>query len=217
MLEPLLSQLNEMRIILASSSKQRSLLLSSTKLKFEVVPSDYEENLDPKEHTFSDLVEKTAIGKLSDVWEKLKNDRRKPDIIIGVDTMVAYNGRMYGKPKSREDAIKTITDLTQYGLPNSVYTGVAIQYNNRIYKFTEVTSVYMHKLSYEEILAYVDTGEPMGKAGGYGIQGIASTFVTRVEGDCNNVIGLPLCRLALELKNILRNNFQDNISFSNNK
>ncbi|KAG5883374.1 hypothetical protein JTB14_009072 [Gonioctena quinquepunctata] len=183
MLEPLMSQLNEMRIILASSSKQRAALLNSTKLKYEIIPSNYEENLDPAEHTFSDFVEKTAVG---------------------VDTMVTYNGRMYGKPKTKEDAIKTITDLTQSGLPNSVYTGVAISYKEQIHKFTEVTTVYMHKLDKEEILAYVDTGEHMGKAGGYGIQGIAGTFVSRIEGDVNNVIGLPLCRLSVELKRILK-------------
>ncbi|XP_023029430.1 dTTP/UTP pyrophosphatase [Leptinotarsa decemlineata] len=205
MLEPLLSQLNEMRIILASSSKQRAALLNSLKLKYEIYPSTYEENLDPAEHTFSDYVEKTAICKLTEVFNRLKNDTRKPDIIIGVDTMVAYNGRMYGKPKSKEDAIKTITDLTQSGIPNAVYTGVAISYKDQIHKFTEVTTVHMHKLEQEEIIAYVETGEPMGKAGGYGIQGIASTFVTRIEGDVNNVIGLPLCRLSLELKKIVMN------------
>ncbi|CAG9837083.1 unnamed protein product [Diabrotica balteata] len=205
MLEPFLSQLNEMRIVLASGSKQRATLLTSTKLKYEIIPSDYEENLNPKDHTFSEFVEKTATGKLLDVWEKLKNDTKKPDIIIGVDTMVTYNGRMYGKPKSRDDAIKTITDLTQSGIPNSVYTGVAIRYKSKIHTFTEVTTVYMLKLDLEEIVAYVDTGESKGKAGGYGIQGIASTFVTRIEGDCNNVIGLPLCRLASELKKIIAN------------
>ncbi|CAG9863324.1 unnamed protein product [Phyllotreta striolata] len=203
MLEPFVSQLNEMRVILASKSKQRASLLSSAKVKFEIVESDFDENLDPKEHTFSDFVEKTALGKLKNVWEKLKNDQRKPDLIIAVDTMVAFNGRMYGKPRSREDALKTITDLTQHNLPNSVYTGVVIRYLNEIHKFTEVTTVYMHKITKEEISAYVDTGEPMGKAGGYGIQGIASTFVERIEGDCNNVIGLPLCRLAVELKKII--------------
>ncbi|CAH1991929.1 unnamed protein product [Acanthoscelides obtectus] len=210
MLEPLLSQLNEMRIILASSSKQRRALLGSTNLKFEVVPSDYEENLDPKQHTFSEFVEKTAIGKLNDVYDRLKNDVKKPDVVIGVDTMVAYNGRMYGKPKDKEDAIRIIRDLTQSNLPNSVYTGVAIRYKDIIHKFTEVTNVYMHKLDENEILAYVETGEPMGKAGGYGIQGIASTFVTRIDGDCNNVIGLPLCRLSLELKRILGNSMASN-------
>ncbi|XP_076270384.1 dTTP/UTP pyrophosphatase [Rhynchophorus ferrugineus] len=205
MLEPLLSQLNNMRVILASGSKQRANLLASTKLKFEIVPSDYEENLDPKEHTFSDFVEKTALGKLNDVYEKLKNDTRKPDLIIGSDTMVVYNGKMYGKPKNRNEAIQCITDLTRGGLPNSVYTGVVIWYKNNVHTFTEVTTVYMAKLTDEEIAAYVDTGEPMGKAGGYGVQGIASTFVKRIDGDFNNVIGLPLCRLSQVLKNIIKN------------
>lgn len=77
-------------------------------MKFEIFPSDYEENLDPREHTFSDFVEKTALGKLKDVCGKLKNDQRKPDLIIAVDTMVAYDGRMFGKPKSKEDAFNTI-------------------------------------------------------------------------------------------------------------
>ncbi|CAG9768459.1 unnamed protein product [Ceutorhynchus assimilis] len=203
MLEPVLSQLNSMRVVLASSSKQRISLLKSTNLKFETVPPDFEENLDPKEHTFSDFVEKTAIGKLMDVYCKLQNDQRKPDIIIGSDTMVTYNGKMYGKPTTKEEAFQCIKDLTQGGLPNSVYTAVVIWYKNKIYKFTEVTTVYMVPLTDEEVTAYVETGEPMGKAGGYGIQGIASTFVTRIEGDFNNVIGLPLCRLVLTLKKIV--------------
>ncbi|CAH0556690.1 unnamed protein product [Brassicogethes aeneus] len=203
MFEPLLSQLNDMRIILASSSKVRQTILASTKLKFEVVPSNYEENLDPKEHTFSDFVEKTAMGKLNDVYERFKNDSRKPDIIIGVDTMVTFNGRMYGKPKDKNDAIRTITNLTQSGMPNMVYTGVAIWYKDNIYKFTEVTTVHMHKLTKEEIISYVDSGEPFGKAGSYGIQGIASTFVKRIEGDCNNVIGLPLHTLTYKLKELI--------------
>ncbi|EFA04414.1 N-acetylserotonin O-methyltransferase-like protein [Tribolium castaneum] len=208
MLEPLVSKLNDLRVILASGSEQRAALLKSTRLNFEVVPSNFEENLDPKEHTFSDFVEKTALGKVNDVWERLKNDERKPDIIIGADTMVTFNGRMYGKPKTKEQAIKTITDLTHSPhIPNSVYTGVVVRYKNEIRKFTEVTTVYMAKLSPEEILAYVETGEPMGKAGGYGIQGMASTFVDRIEGDGNNVIGLPMSRLAKLLKQIILNQF----------
>ncbi|XP_050309830.1 dTTP/UTP pyrophosphatase [Anthonomus grandis grandis] len=203
MLEPLLSQLNSMRVVLASSSKQRANLLSSMKLKFDIVSSDYEENLNPRDHTFSDFVEKTALGKLNDVHEKLKTDSRPPDLIIASDTMVTCNGKMYGKPRTKEEAIATITDLTQQDLPNSVYTGVVIWYKNKIHKFTEVTTVYMAPLTDKEILSYVETGEPMGKAGGYGIQGLASTFVTRIEGDFNNVIGLPLCRLAFTLKRIV--------------
>lgn len=117
--------------------------------------------------------------------------------------------------------------LTQSGLPNSVYTGVVIWYKEKLHKFTEVTTVHMMKLTDEEIMGYIQTGEYKwvsicnfsclliddsnclcyrGKAGSYGIQGIASTFVSRIEGDGNNVIGLPLCRLCFELKRILNEN-----------
>ncbi|RZB39780.1 N-acetylserotonin O-methyltransferase-like protein [Asbolus verrucosus] len=205
MFEPLISKLNDLRVVLASSSEQRAMLLRSTKIKFEVIPSNFEENLDPKEHTFSDFVEKTALGKVNDVWERLKTDPVKPDIIIGVDTMVAFNGQMYGKPKTKEQAVRTITDLTQTNIPNQVYTGVVIRYRDEVRKFTEVTTVHMSKLTPEEVLAYVETGEPMGKAGGYGIQGIASTFVEKIEGDVNNVVGLPLCRLTQTLKQMILN------------
>lgn len=118
--------------------------------------------------------------------------------------------------------MKSICSLTQSGVPNFVYTGVIVNYCGKIKAFTEVTKVFMAFLNDEEINAYVDSGEPMynnvkskkchewscflcsrGKAGGYGIQGIASTFVQRIEGDYNNVIGLPLCRLAQTLKEIV--------------
>ncbi|XP_031344323.1 uncharacterized protein LOC116171555 [Photinus pyralis] len=203
MLKPLLDKLNTMRVILASSSPQRKLILESTSLQFEVHSSNFEENLRPEDYTFSEFVEETALGKVADVYERLKGDTRKPDIIIGVDTMVTLDGRMYGKPQTREEAIETITKLTSAGIPNVVYTGVVIKYRENIEKFTAVTTVYMGKLTKEEIIAYVDTGEPMGKAGGYGIQGIASTFVERIEGDFNNVIGLPLYQLTQKLKEIV--------------
>lgn len=78
-------------------------------LKFEVYASDFEENLQPEDYTFSEFVQETARGKVEDVYDKLKNDKVKPDVIIGVDTMVTYDGKMYGKPKTREEAINTIT------------------------------------------------------------------------------------------------------------
>ncbi|KAF5289000.1 hypothetical protein FQA39_LY03879 [Lamprigera yunnana] len=203
MLKPLLDKLNSMRVILASSSPQRRAILESTTLKFEIHSSNFEENLRPEDYSYSEFVQETALGKVQDVYQQLKNDIVKPDIIIGVDTMVTLDGKMYGKPKTRDEAINTITQLTSSGIPNVVYTGVVIRYQEKIEKFTSVTTVYMGKLTEEEILAYVDTEEPMGKAGGYGIQGIASSFVERIEGDFNNVIGLPLFQLTQKLKEIL--------------
>ncbi|KAF2901994.1 hypothetical protein ILUMI_04194 [Ignelater luminosus] len=203
MLKPLLDKLHAMRVVLASSSTQRHLLLESTTLKFEICASDFEENLNPEDYTFSEFVQETALGKVEDVYEKLKNDKVKPDIIIGVDTMVTCDGRMYGKPKTRKDAINTLTRITSSKIPNVVYSGVVIKYKNRIEKFTEVTTVYMGKLTKEEIEAYVDTGEPMDNSGCYRIQGIASSFIERIEGDFNNVIGLPVYRLTEKLKELV--------------
>lgn len=80
------------------------------KLRFETVASNFEETLNPKDHTFSDFVEKTALGKLQDVYSKIKNDTPKPDIIIGSDTMVTHNGKMYGKPKTKEEAFQFISE-----------------------------------------------------------------------------------------------------------
>ncbi|KAF5288612.1 hypothetical protein FQR65_LT11983 [Abscondita terminalis] len=203
MLNPLLDKLNSMRVVLGSSAQHRRLILENVKLKFEVCSSNFEENLHPEDYTFSEFVQETALGKVLDVWEQLKNDVIAPDIIIGVDTMVTFDGKMYGKPKSRQDAIDTITKLTSSRIPNVVYTGVVIKYRERIEKFTSVTTVYMGQLSQEEIEFYVDTGEPMGKAGGYSVQGIASSFVERIEGDFYNVTGLPLNQLMRKLKEML--------------
>lgn len=80
------------------------------KVKFEIHPSNYEENLDPIQYTFSDFVEKTAVGKVKDVYDRLKPELDDQHVIIGADTMVTYNGKMYGKPKSKEDAIRIITE-----------------------------------------------------------------------------------------------------------
>lgn len=127
MLKPLLQKFQNRRIILASGSKQRATLLASTvsqsphrcrnsptklrlfqHLNFEVYPSKFEENLDAKKYSIEEYVQNTALGKVNDVFEQLKNDKMPPDIIIGADTMVALNNKMYGKPKTRNDAYETI-------------------------------------------------------------------------------------------------------------
>ncbi|XP_018329209.1 uncharacterized protein LOC108739693 [Agrilus planipennis] len=203
MFKPLLQKLDGMRIILATSSKQRTKVLQDTGLKFEIVPSNFKEDLNPSEFSISDFVEQTALGKVRDVYEKLKLEIPKPDIIIGVDTVISFNGKVYGKPKGREDALDLVTKLTTINIPHMVYSGVVIFYRDNFFKFTEVTTVYMGRLSEQEIEAYINTGEPYGKAGGYAIQGLGSSFVERIDGDYNNVIGLPLYRLTQKLKEIM--------------
>lgn len=120
----MLGKLNGMRVILATSSQQRQELLRRTvrdgatrrsaplflkilkfqRLKFEICASNFEENLDREQYTFSQYVEETAVSKVKTVYDKLKNEARKPDIIIGLDTMVIFDGKMYGKPKDEQDA-----------------------------------------------------------------------------------------------------------------
>ncbi|KRT83775.1 hypothetical protein AMK59_3604 [Oryctes borbonicus] len=196
-------KMNNMRVVLATSSKQRAEVLERTALKFERVASNFDENLDINEYTFTEFVEKTALGKVEDVRQKLKDDFHPPDLIIGCDTMVCFENKMFGKPKNNFHAVEMIRSLTSSNKPHQVYTGIALMYQGAIVSFTEITKVYMKNLSEEEILAYVETGEPVGKAGAYAIQGLAGSFVDKVEGDYNNVIGLPLCRLTTELKKIL--------------
>ncbi|GJQ69712.1 hypothetical protein Trydic_g22283 [Trypoxylus dichotomus] len=202
MLGPILHKLNNMRVVLATSSKQRAEVLERTSLKFEAIPSNFNENLDINKYTFTEFVEKTALGKVEDIYQKLKDGSHPPDLIIGLDTMVCAENQMFGKPKNKSDAIELIRKLTN-SKPHQVYTGVVLMYHGEIVSFTEVTKVYMEKLSEEEILAYVETGEPIGKAGAYAIQGRAASFINKVEGDYNNVIGLPLCRITNELKKLL--------------
>lgn len=127
MLEPFLSELNKLRIVLASGSEQRANLLKATvrdvalyipniesnifqNLKFKIIPSTFEENLDWKKHTFSDFVEQTALGKAQEVWQRLNDAQEPADIVIGVDTMVAHNGRLYGKPQNKKDAFRIISE-----------------------------------------------------------------------------------------------------------
>ncbi|XP_031636838.1 uncharacterized protein LOC116349500 [Contarinia nasturtii] len=205
---PIISQLNSKRIVLASSSPRRKELLKIIGLNVESCASTFEENLDPKDfNSFSEFVEETALQKVLEVTNRLDAEaeidgKSKADIVIGADTMVALNGEMYGKPKNKEDAIETLNKLN--GKTNVVFTGVAIKYGDHIEKFTESTEVQFGKLTTEQIQAYVDTGEPLDKAGSYGIQHIGSTLVERINGDFFTVIGLPVYRLSFTLHKLYK-------------
>ncbi|KAI4465691.1 bifunctional dttp/utp pyrophosphatase/methyltransferase protein-related [Holotrichia oblita] len=109
---------------------------------------------------------------------------------------------MFGKPNCESEAVDIIRRLTS-GKPHHVYTGVVFLYRGTLVTFTETTKVFMEQLTEEEILAYVKTGEPIGKAGAYAIQGLAASFISKIEGDYNNVVGLPLYRITFELKKLL--------------
>lgn len=177
-----------MDIILASASSRRQDILNIFNLKFKVEPSNIDEciNIDnPYE-----FVKELAYNKAKSI-----SDNRPGSLVIGADTIVYINGEILGKPKSKDDAYKMLKSLS--GKSHEVITGISVLCKNRniSLKEYEVTKVIFKDLSDKEILEYIDTGEPLDKAGSYGIQGIASVFIERIEGCYFNVVGLPTNKL----------------------
>ncbi|XP_049963937.1 dTTP/UTP pyrophosphatase [Schistocerca serialis cubense] len=201
MLEPIKHVLNSQRIVLASTSPRRQEILSSIGLNFEICGSRYEENLDPSQFPDpSHFVLETAYNKVMEVVDRLKTDSRPPDLIIGADTVVSLDGKIFGKPKTKENAFQTLEKLS--GRPHTVYTGIILVKKDKVVKFCESTKVYFGHLTPEIISGYVKTGEPMDKAGGYGIQGLGGSLIEKIEGDYYTVMGLPLhslCKHILSL------------------
>lgn len=180
------------KLVLASASPRRKELLSMLALPFEVLTSEVEET-SVQANTMQDYVKEVALLKTRDVAKKAANAT-----IIGADTIVVYNQELLHKPKTREEAISHLLRLSNN--KHSVMTAVAIiEPNGKETTFVEETTVVFHRLSQELIEAYVDSGDPFDKAGGYGIQTIGTLLVKRIEGDYNNVVGLPLATLFSQL------------------
>lgn len=186
------------KIILASASPRRRELLEQGGIPFTVIPSQAEEKITTEQP--GQAVEELSYLKCSDIYEKSLGDV----LVIGADTVVASKGKILGKPSSQKDAVKMLQSLQ--GREHEVYTGVTIMARegneNRKKTFHEKTKVVFYPMSDEEIRSYVNTGEPMDKAGAYGIQGKSAVFIKEISGDYNNVVGLPLARLYQELKNM---------------
>ena len=186
------------KIILASASPRRRELLEQGGIPFTVIPSQAEEKITTEQP--GQAVEEQPYLKCSDIYEKSLGDV----LVIGADTVVASEGKILGKPSSQKDAVKMLQSLQ--GREHEVYTGVTIMARegneNRKKTFHEKTKVVFYPMSDEEIRSYVNTGEPMDKAGAYGIQGKSAVFIKEISGDYNNVVGLPLARLYQELKNM---------------
>ncbi|XP_048775832.1 probable bifunctional dTTP/UTP pyrophosphatase/methyltransferase protein isoform X2 [Ostrea edulis] len=216
MLEPILQQLNSKRIVLASSSPRRRQILGNINLKFETAKSNFEENLD--KGTFScplDYVRETAKQKTLEVVDRLFSLEPSPDLIIGADTIVTNGKSIFEKPSSKDHAIEMITSFC--GRSHKVLTSVVlvtpkssdmfkgrISLNARldITQFEEESEVSMPNLTEDIIKSYVNTGESMDKAGGYGIQAVGGSLVSGIHGDYFNVMGFPLHRFCVELRNI---------------
>lgn len=208
------------RLVLASASPRRRELLSQIGLEFTVMPSTKEENAKTMEA--GALVQELSRQKAVDIWEQLSggqgqnpdadqeqiseetqepnlNGKRQPELlVIGADTVVCCEGKILGKPHSREAAAEMLTALQ--GRSHEVYTGVTLYSQSETVTFFECTQVEFYPMTEVEISEYIDSKEPMDKAGAYGIQGLGARFVKGIRGDYNNVVGLPVGRLYQELK-----------------
>ena len=178
-----------MGLILASGSPRRRQLLEQIGLTFVVRSSDVDESVSPG-LTPALVVESLSARK----GEAVAAEAAPGDLVLSADTVVALDGAILGKPRDRAEAEAMLTALS--GRTHQVYTGVTLLQDGRRLTEHEVTAVTFRPLSPEEIAAYVSTGEPMDKAGAYGIQGLGALLVERLEGDYFNVMGLPLCRLG---------------------
>jgi len=196
------------RIILASASPRRKEILAQAGLSFEVICADCEECSSHTEPT--QYVQEIARRKADAVAEKCgvksiesaHNAREKQDVlIIAADTVVVHRGKILGKPLDQEDAFHMLSILQ--GDSHYVYTGVALFYRTvegreKVCTFSEGTQVHVAPVSSEALRAYISTGEPMDKAGGYGIQGGFARYIQGIHGDYYNVVGFPLCRFFQE-------------------
>ena len=199
------------QIILASQSPRRKELLEQIGLEFEICPAKGEEIITKTipEEVVMELSKQKAeevAAMVSSFGEEHKDITTPSDImVIGADTVVAYDGKILGKPKDEADAKRMLTMLA--GNTHSVFTGVTlvlIDKSGRVGElvFYEKTDVKMHPMTEEEIDRYISTFEPMDKAGSYAIQGKCAIHIEKIDGDYNNVVGLPITRIYQELKKI---------------
>jgi len=179
---------------LASASPRRKELLEQIGLRFEVEPSDYEEDIVPGSEPH-EMARKLSLGKARAAARKHRNA-----LIIAADTFVVFGDRVLGKPHSNAEAREMLRALN--GQAHSVITGFTIldTETGKVLSRSVETRVHMRKLTLREIEDYVRTKEPLDKAGGYAIQGLGAVLVDRIEGDYFNVVGLPLSALAESLR-----------------
>ena len=196
--------MDHVRIILASGSPRRTELLQTAGIVHEVVISGADE--DVQEENPARLVEMLSSRKAEEVYERLVQQEPSGDlVVIGADTVVAADGKILGKPEDEEDARRMLRMLS--GRSHHVYTGVTLCGRmgsvRREVSFSEESTVHVAQLTEKEISEYIDSGEPMDKAGAYGIQGAFMKFVSGIEGDYFNIVGLPVSHLYQEMKQFI--------------
>ena len=175
-----------MQLILASQSPRRKELLGLFHIPFTIRVADIDETMDPAKAPY-DEVARVSLLKAKAV------EANAEDVVIAADTIVVCDGRTLGKPHSEEEAAGMLRLLS--GRDHQVMTGMTVLRGDTHRSITEVTDIHFRALSENEIARYVASGEPMDKAGAYGIQGGAALFAEKMVGDYYNVMGLPVCRL----------------------
>ena len=180
-------------LILASQSPRRKELLGLLRIPFAIRVADIDETMDLAADPYDEVARVSRE-------KALAVPREEADIVIAADTIVVCCGQVLGKPHSEEEAARMLNLLS--GRDHQVMTGLTVLRGKESRTVTEVTDLHFRSLSQQEIQAYIATGEPMDKAGAYGIQGGAAVFCTHLVGDYYNVMGLPVCRLALILREL---------------
>ena len=199
--------MTEKTIILGSASPRRRELLAQIGADFEVRVSNKEEVY--HSNVPEEIVKELALMKAENVAEELAEENPagavKSTVVIGADTIVVLDGKILGKPADEADAVRILSSLR--GRRHDVYTGVAVlDYDEngekRVYNYPVGPAVYVNEMTEEEIRAYVETKDPLDKAGAYGIQGRFAAHIDRIEGDYYNVVGLPVSRVYRTLREL---------------
>lgn len=189
-----------MKYILASASPRRRELLTQAGFSYEVIPSDVEEKI--TQTVPYEVVMELAHQKSWNIYEQYIQNHAEDFVIIGADTVVVYNEEILGKPADEPEALDMLSMLADR--THQVYTGVSLTIHQngktRTHDFYEKTDVTFYPVSRLELQSYIATGDPLDKAGAYGIQGPFAIHVKEIAGDYNNVVGLPIGRLYQELK-----------------
>lgn len=189
-----------MEIILASGSPRRSDLMKQVGFEFRVSTCNTDESYD-EILTPAEIVMELSLRKADAVFDKEMPE--KDTVVVAADTVVALGNEILGKPKDRNDAIRMLNELS--GKKHQVYTGVTLYYyvNGRVFieNFADCADVYFRELSQETITSYVDSWEPMDKAGAYGIQGLGAILVDKIDGDYYTIVGLPISKVYHSIKN----------------
>ena len=191
-----------MQLILASASPRRKELLGLFHIPFTIRVADIDETMDENKPPYDEVARVSRL-------KALAVDRLADDIVIAADTIVVCEGKVLGKPKDEAEAMEMLSLLS--GRDHQVMTGCTVLRGERAETFTEVTDLHFRALSQKEIENYVASGEPMDKAGSYGIQGGAALFCERMVGDYYNVMGLPVCRLGQVLQRIAPEMMEDTL------